>query len=217
MTIHVTVPPVRPRQGRYDIDGEKNVRVSTVVGMVAKPELDAWKERVGFEEARRIARESADRGTAVHKLCEDIDNGCVTYVAPELRPFVEAYLAWKQEHVARLEMIEETVYHKRLGYAGTLDRLVRLKDGRLMIADLKTGKRLDWVLRLQQSAYEMALESMGVAVDGRMFLHLPWNGGGGLTAVELDDDAGDRAGWKACLTLYRLRLRRSREERRNGT
>lgn len=196
-----------PRQGAYMIDGERFVRVSTVLGVLAKPGLEKWKHDVGIAEANRISSEAAARGTAVHKVCEDVDNGIMTRCPDDLRPFLTAYLDWKARNVQSVEMVERTVAHRQRKYAGTLDRLFLLKDGRRVLADMKTGKSVDGVYRLQQIAYVEALEAEGEDVDGRLILHMPSSRPGLLTVIEYDDELGDRKAWRALLHLYRWNLR----------
>jgi hypothetical protein len=215
MTFTVTAPDPLPRHGRYEIDGERYARVSTVLGVLAKPGLEAWKRKVGYEEAERISKAAADLGTRIHAVCEQWDIGLMAdaVTAADLQDHLSAYLQWKAANVAEVVMVEETVVHKRHRYAGTLDRLVRLTDGRLMIFDLKTGKTVDGVYRLQQSAYEVALEANGVDIDGRMVLHLPASNPGAIRAIEYDDDATDRATWLALLRVWRWTVAHSSDWR----
>ena len=51
-------------------NGHTYPSITSVLGSQPKPSLDAWRERVGDEEADRIMKESAKLGTAVHDLCE---------------------------------------------------------------------------------------------------------------------------------------------------
>jgi hypothetical protein len=101
-------------------------------------------------------------------------------------------------------MVEQVVYHERHRYAGTLDRLYLLRDGRRVIADFKTGSSVDGAYRLQQMAYQEAVEAMGQGpVDGRLILHLPRVRPGQLTVIDYDDEQRDRRAWRACLRLWR--------------
>lgn len=47
---------------------------------IAKPQLDAWKERVGAEEAARISREATERGSLVHLYMEQVYAGATNDV-----------------------------------------------------------------------------------------------------------------------------------------
>ena len=53
-------------------DGNAYPSITTVLGVLSKEGIIAWRQRVGEEEANKISRQAATRGTAVHKLAEDI-------------------------------------------------------------------------------------------------------------------------------------------------
>ena len=56
-------------------EGKAYPSITTVLGALNKDGLLAWRKKVGEEEANKISRRAATRGTAVHKLAEDyIDN-----------------------------------------------------------------------------------------------------------------------------------------------
>jgi genome maintenance exonuclease 1 len=50
--------------------GEKYPSVTTILSSYGKKELFEWRERVGAEEANRIAAKASRRGTALHTVCE---------------------------------------------------------------------------------------------------------------------------------------------------
>ena len=55
--------------------GEAYPSVTTVLGVLSKDSIQAWRKRVGEAEANRISTQASRRGTAVHKICENyIDN-----------------------------------------------------------------------------------------------------------------------------------------------
>ena len=45
--------------------------ITSILGSQPKPGIEEWKEKVGYQEAKRIMKESAALGTMVHSLCED--------------------------------------------------------------------------------------------------------------------------------------------------
>jgi len=81
---------------------------------------------------------AASTGTTLHELTEYVDRGeTPAYVPDELAPILDCYV-WGTtalEHVA----MELFVVVDELKVAGSLDRLVRLPDGRVVVADIKTG------------------------------------------------------------------------------
>lgn len=199
-----------PRHGQYVIAGQKYPRVSTILGVISKPGIEEWRQRVGPDEANRISNAAADHGTALHKVLEEIDRGVLAsgLLFTPFRPTVNAYLAWRDANVDQVLMVEQTVHHAKHKYAGTLDRLYLLKSGVRVIGDFKTGKSVDGTYRLQQMAYQEALESMGHGpIDGRIILHLPRVRPGELKIIEYDDETRDKRAWRACLRLWRWNAR----------
>ena len=200
--------PTLTRRG-YELGGRILPRVSTILNTIAKPGLEAWKRRVGDEEAARISEQAKVLGTAIHAACEQINRGgrerlpMETDFAPEVVPFALAYYGWFLEYVAEVVACERPVASARMGYGGTLDLLARLHDGRLCLIDLKSGKSVDGLARLQLAAYALALEEMdGTRVDGRLVVHLPSDRPGTLHVVEYDDAEAEALTWRALVRVY---------------
>jgi predicted RecB family nuclease len=190
--------------GHYHLHGLVLPRVTTILNVLAKPELEAWKHRVGLDEAQRISEVATTLGTRVHAVCEAVNREEAAVWADELMPFQTAYSVWFDAAVADVLAVEQFVWHPVHRYGGTLDLLARLKDGRRAVIDLKTSKRLDVSYRLQLMAYAEALEAMGEPPpDVRIVVHLPSSRPGTLAVVEYDDDARDRKAWRATLRMYR--------------
>ena len=51
-------------------EGKAYPSITTVLGALNKDGLLAWRKKVGEEEANKISRRAATRGTAVHKLAD---------------------------------------------------------------------------------------------------------------------------------------------------
>lgn len=82
---------------------------------------------------------AANIGTTLHRLTENIDSGVMTeHIPGELIDDLYAYeLAMRDIKVLA---IEKFVVIDELQAAGTFDRLIQLPDGRVMVADIKTGQ-----------------------------------------------------------------------------
>jgi len=128
--------PTLTRRG-YELDGQRLPRVSTILQTLAQPSLEAWKRKVGEEEAARVSKTATALGTRIHAATERWDrDGLMPYPgAEDLQPYVSAYAGWRDATVAKIISIEHIVWSSTLRYAGTLDRLYRFHDGRLMLAD----------------------------------------------------------------------------------
>jgi hypothetical protein len=149
------------------------------------------------------ASAAANMGTALHAMTELADAGApLANIPPALAPDLAAYrlATGALEHLA----IENFVVLDDWKVAGTFDRLVRMPDGRTLIADLKTGQDLSYSWR--SISVQLAIYAHGVLYDdGRrtplpadvdlstaLVIHLPV-GKATCTLHELDIAAG----WEA--------------------
>ena len=56
-------------------DNKKYPSITTVLSILSRDAIAAWRKRVGDEEANRVSRMATTRGSAVHQIVEDyIDN-----------------------------------------------------------------------------------------------------------------------------------------------
>jgi hypothetical protein len=153
----------------YNInDGKyKLPSVTTILSATQHPEktasLDAWRLKMGEDNATRIVEESAARGTAMHKILEK-------YILEE--GYLDETVVGKQAHNMAIRVIEQglsniseyygtecTLYYPGL-YAGQTD-LVALHKNELAIVDFKQTnkpKRREWIedYCIQLAAYAMA-------------------------------------------------------------
>lgn len=202
------------------LDGQPLDRVTTVIGVIAKPGLEAWRRKVGMEAAERISRDAADWGTAVHKAVE-LGLATGTYGDPgadDKRRAVQTFAEWRAGYPDALFQSEVRVWHARHRYAGTVDIIIDLEtaDGPLrVLPDLKTSSQIDHLYRLQTAAYADALREMGYPVDERWILHIPRKRPDRITVVNLEADPEggiphmhrDVLAWQAALRLYRWQKR----------
>jgi len=202
----------------YEVDGIVYPRVSTILNVIAAPGLEAWRHKVGLEESRRIGREATGLGTRVHGVCEEINRDAAGGpVALDIAPFIHAYSAWFEKNVAEVVAVEQFVWSVKHGYAGTLDLIADLKDGRRALVDLKTSNSVGESYRLQTAAYQLAaLEAHAIGCDVRLIVQMPSRRPGELYVTEFDDDAGDQRAWRAALALYKWQRRHVDMWKRQG-
>lgn len=135
------------------------------------PSLDA---AVGREKAHSKALAAAGTiGTECHGLIEwHLGKELGRIVGPEPKisdPALWAFMAWEDWRKASnlsVNLIEEVVYSKRYGYAGTLDLGAQIDhEGEriTIVGDWKTGKAIYREAHLQVAAYGHALVEMGHA------------------------------------------------------
>jgi len=117
--------------------------VTTVLGFRGKAAILAWRKRVGEEEANKIARRAAGRGTKVHHMAEDYLNNEPVYTQGEMPHVVQLWNSLKKSidgHVDNIQAQEVPLYSKDLRLAGRVD-LIADYDGVPSIIDFKTSSR----------------------------------------------------------------------------
>ena len=124
------------------------------------PSVTEILKRVGIIDTAGFSRKAADFGTSVHQATAAIDRGerrLEDYAAEDPRqPYLKAWDLFKRLRVVQILHIEQIVGGLEVGCAGTLDRLVLLKDGGApVVLDLKTGKERLWH-RAQLGGYVVA-------------------------------------------------------------
>lgn len=155
-------------EGRYySTPVGKLPSVTTVLGRsLDKSGLEAWKTRVGEEEAAKILVQAGRRGSAVHQICEnyilgkDYRKGHMPF---NLMSFstIKPYL---DRNLGTVYGVELPVYSKRLNTAGRTD-LFAGYDGLNSVIDFKTSRRIkseEHILGyfLQATCYAMMLEEL---------------------------------------------------------
>lgn len=152
---------------------------------------------------------TADRGTAVHEAIALYEAKALDERSLDERilPYIEAYQTFAQECGWQPLRWETRVYHKELGYAGTIDAIGTVH-GHLSIVDWKTTATLDPAVGVQLAAYERAWnngeESAFEPVVRRQYaVQLRADGTYRLRQYDSPDDW---ACFRALLTEYKWRL-----------
>ena len=122
-------------------EGKAYVSVTTMLGSFPNPGIDAWKERVGEAEAKKVSAQAARRGTSIHKYAEDyINNLPLVFKNPFDQVQFSGLKKALDNHLGVVYGQEMSLYSDRLELAGTTD-LIGEWDGKLSIIDYKTSRR----------------------------------------------------------------------------
>jgi hypothetical protein len=120
-----------------------------------------WDAMSSAEKVAKYVKETPDRkrdlaankGTAVHKLVENIELGLDVIVPAELQPYVDNFRRFRKDFPITYTDIEATVYSDTYGYAGQCDAFAEY-DGKTIILDYKTGESgIKTSIALQLAAY----------------------------------------------------------------
>ena len=123
-------------------DGKKYPSITTVVGFHTKQGILAWRRRVGEEEANRISRESAGRGTKIHTICENYLKNKPDYSDGHEEEHVSMFNQFQSEvdRINNIKCQETSLYSDQLGIAGTVDCIAEF-NGKLSVIDFKTKRK----------------------------------------------------------------------------
>jgi len=123
-------------------------RADLFAQMAATPAEDTQRLDALMEQALEAGGGSigANLGTALHEFAQHVDNGAMT-TAEIPAPWAADIAAYRDTLTAagltvEPGLVEVSLVHDGLRLAGTADRFLRRSDGRLVCADLKTGKAI---------------------------------------------------------------------------
>jgi hypothetical protein len=139
--------------------------------------------RLGKEKAnQKELAKASDIGSQAHRLIEwnlkasmMEDAGPSPHISDKAQWAFMAWEDWKRSVNLKPIWIEQTVWSKQHGYAGTMDLFAEV-NGKPTVVDWKTGKAIYPEAYLQNAAYRHALREMGHgdAVQG-IIVRLPKN------------------------------------------
>ena len=155
-------------------EGNKYPSITTVLSVRNKKGLFEWRKRVGEDVANYVARKAANRGTAVHHMCEDYLNN--DFDEEKHKKKFLPYVLFNQLRESVLQKIDNIhaqecgLYSDKYKVAGRVDCIAEY-DGELSIIDFKTSSKErsdEWneSYYIQASAYaEMFEERTGIAIN----------------------------------------------------
>lgn len=156
--------------------------------------------------------EAANIGTRVHDLADRLVSGHTDALDGEpeaVKIRAQHYAAWWQTVGWKLRLSEALIFHPDYEYGGTIDLLAYDREGRTVLADLKTGKGVYKEAVLQLTAYGMAkfIAPMGSPddypmpkIDRYVILHVTMEG---VREIEVNVGDAERLAWLAVLDLDR--------------
>jgi hypothetical protein len=185
-------------------DGQRVPSVTEVLSAVGISTdfegLSSRSSRIG--EAIALKR---DIGQALHADAHAFDDDDLdwTTVDPRVEPYLTAYVTFRANSGVRPTTRERRVFHPQFRYAGTLDGIFQLADGRRVLIDLKTGDPDDSACAWQTAAYEAAhlVEHPGHVIHERWGVQLV-PGAQVPYRIHRYTDWRDFAAFQAFLTTY---------------
>ena len=154
---------VNAKGGRYyeTPTGAKYPSVTSITKLHNQESIQAWKDKVGEEEAGKISRRALARGNKIHSLAEkyllnegDLSDDFSKADFGVMIPYLDK--------INNIHCLETQLYSDHLKTAGTVDCIGEY-DGKLTVIDFKTSAKLkkrEWVKDyfMQCSAYAVMYE-----------------------------------------------------------
>lgn len=146
--------------------GEKYPSVTTVLGSRDKRWLYEWRKKVGEEEANRISQRASNRGTRLHKICEDYIRNKEDFCGNQPPLAVDMFRSIQRyvDYIDEVYGNEIAIYSHELKTAGRIDVFCKM-GGKNVILDFKTSSRLKKESEienyfLQTTTYAMAIKEL---------------------------------------------------------
>ncbi len=158
-----------------------------------------------FVDTKWMTEESRERGSAVHAACFAHLTG--DYVVP-LRPswsgYFDSFRRWCDAADPRVEIAEERMVDKQLGYCGQMDFIgtTGFRDGRGLI-DWKTSIAVEKWFRLQGAGYRHLAGTNGYLTEWGGNLRLKADGSMPLFDYWPDGFVNDFCRFQSALMLWR--------------
>lgn len=197
---------------RYELtDGTKVPGVTTVLGILNKPALVIWANRLGLQgiDSSKYRDEMADIGTLAHKMILDYFNKADTDTTDYSKSQIDlaencllSFWEWEKQHTIEVIMAEAQLVSS-LGYGGTIDCYCKL-DGIDTLLDFKTGKAIYPEMFYQLAAYKQLLDEDNRIVGMTRILRIGRDEDEGFEERLVVDITKHFELFKHCLAIYNL-------------
>jgi hypothetical protein len=193
-------------------DGTRLPGVTTVLGVLNKPALVPWANKLGLEgiDSSRYVDESAKIGTLAHYLVQRH----LTKQAPDLSQYgtfevdkaenaLISYFEWEKSREIETIENEMPLVSESYRFGGTIDCYCKI-DGEIWLLDFKTGKAIYPEMLIQLAAYRQLLNENGYPVDKAKILRIGRDETEGFEERTITNFDLQWELFKHCLEIYRL-------------
>ena len=186
--------------------------VTTILGVMAKPALMYWANKIGLEgiSVSKYVDILADAGTLAHSMIEcylkEIDVETDEYSKDNIDMAENAflkYLEWEKDHKYKLILSEGKLVSDKYNFGGTIDSYFDTGEKKILI-DFKTGKAIYNEMETQVVAYKMLLEEQGYNVDECYILRIGRTEEEGFEYKKINNIELHKERFLCCSELYKL-------------
>jgi len=196
----------------YLSDGPRVPGVTTILGVLAKPALIPWANRMGLAgiDTSKYVDEKAEIGTCCHYMIECDVKGetpdLSDYSPNTVAAAENGYLKWLDWKPRDFELVgsEMALISEEHRYGGTIDILART-GGKLLLVDIKTSGSGIWPeMKHQVVAYDRLLKESGHVPDELWILRVGRDETEGFEAARIGNEGVHWRVFLACRDLYDL-------------
>lgn len=185
---------------------------TTVLGVLNKPALVAWANRLGLEgiDSSKYTDAAARIGTLAHYLVQcdftgekpDLSEYGKTEIDQAENALISFY-EWKRAKVIEPIENELQLVSEQYRYGGTIDCYCKI-DGDIWLLDFKTGKAIYSEMLIQLAAYRQLLNENGYPVERAKILRIGRDETEGFEERTITDFTNHWELFSHCLEIYRL-------------
>ena len=151
-------------------EGKRYPSITTVLSATSSKEhLDAWRERIGEEEANKITARSSRRGTELHSVCEkyllnEMSSFKLKSMMPHIKELFYKIKPFIDSSLNKVHALEQPLYSNELRIAGRTD-CICLWDNKLTVLDFKNSikpKKKEYIENyfIQCTAYSLMFQEI---------------------------------------------------------
>ena len=193
-------------------DGKPVPGVTTVLGILNKPALVAWANRLGLQgiDSNKYVDEKASIGTLAHYfiMCHfrGIKPDTSDYSAKQIDQAENCLLSfyeWEKSHRLSPALVERPLVSEQYGFGGTPDFYGEV-DRILTLVDFKTSKAIWPEMYYQVVAYTQLVEEYGYHPSSVRILRIGRDEDEGFEEKQVNNLGKRWEIFEACLRIYKL-------------
>lgn len=165
----------------YTSDGIHVPGATTITGLLNKPQLVIWANRLGLEgiDSTKYRDKAANIGTCAHLMVQNYLSGVkeTDYSLfsqddiDQAENALISYFEWEKSHQIKPVLLEKGFASNEYKFGGTVDCVAEL-NGKLWLVDFKTGKAIYDEMGIQLAAYRQLLVEQGYEIEGCRILRI---------------------------------------------
>ncbi len=177
----VIVPKESVHPTYISANGKKLPSVTTILGIINKPFLVKWANKMGLQgiNVEEYNRGITGIGTLAHaRIQAFLENARIDdrgYTDKEIAVSLSCFngfMKWYEEHTVERILTEKSMISEEHKFGGTIDALL-VVDGTPTIVDFKTSNQISSEYFSQLAAYDILLKEFGFTPEKSAILRLP--------------------------------------------